>query len=117
MPTTILIYTLLLLTTTLYALILDRHKERWEPDWTWAEVAIGILLCLTAPATTARLTPGHTWASYETHVIAAFIVGGTPIILWRLHRTLWMREQALHYARRHHHGTAPLAQERGGSPH
>ena len=72
-------YAILFLATTLYALILAWLKRRWEPDLTWIEVAVGVLLCLSAPAWLARAGLVDGWQQYEQYAFLAFIVGGFPI--------------------------------------
>jgi hypothetical protein len=75
-------YAALLLATTIYALILFAWlKRRHEPDLTWLEVVIGIILCMAVPVWLARQAGNFTWQQYEARVCIAFIVGGFPIIV------------------------------------
>lgn len=76
------------LATTLYAVLLDEHKEKIEPDWTWAEVVLGTSVCLLTAAVRARAHANPTWRIYEEGVWRAFVVGGLPIIVWRIYRKL-----------------------------
>jgi hypothetical protein len=74
-------YVALLCVTTIYALILFAWlKRRYEPDLTWLEVVIGVLLCMAVPVWLARQGRTYTWQEYEARVFIAFIVGGFPII-------------------------------------
>lgn len=106
MTSLIATYSALALLTTLYAVLLDRHKEKWEPDWTWGEVAVGVALCLAAAAIAARQCD-PSWRDYELLVWASFVVGGTPIIIWQLKRMVGSRDEAITYER-----SKTLAQKR-----
>jgi hypothetical protein len=83
--------------TTLYAGFLDAHKELWEPDFTWAEVAIGCALCLGAATLRTRMQPLPGWRDHERNVWLAFAIGGTPIIVWRLIRMFTMKQARIDY--------------------
>lgn len=81
----ILVYGGLSVVTTAYAVVLEREakKRKWEPDFTWTEVAVGNALCLAAAAIRERLAPGD-GRQYERRVFRAFVWGGLPIIVWQL---------------------------------
>jgi hypothetical protein len=91
--TTFQIYTTLLMTTTLYAALLAWLKHLWEPDFTWLEVIIGVAICLAAPAIDQRQNGPLTSELYEWRVWQCFIVGGTPIVIWRVAASIraWKR--------------------------
>ena len=76
-------YLALFLATTLYALVLAWLKRKWEPDLTWIEVAIGVAICMGAPAWLARAGLVESWQVYEQYAFLAFIVGGFPIAIWQ----------------------------------
>lgn len=78
------IYAALMLATSLYAALLAWLKHLWEPDLTWLEVVIGCAICLVAPALDQRLRGPLTSELYEWRVWQAFIVGGLPIVIWRV---------------------------------
>jgi len=87
------IYLLLLATTTIYAALLAWKKHLWEPDFTWLEVVIGVTFCLAAPYADQRYNGPLTSELYEWRVWQAFLVGGAPIIIWSIIRTVraWRR--------------------------
>lgn len=87
--------------TTIYALVLDRIKQRAppqrqiEPNWTWLEVVAGDGLCILAAAIRARL--GHPdRATYERSVVLSFVIGGTPIVAWQLWRVYTRQRDIAH---------------------
>lgn len=122
---TIALYILLAALSTLYAVVLELYakKKRWEPDYTWVEVVLGVVLCLAVPFVLAR-TVGGDWQDYEFHTWLAFAVGGTPIVIWQLWRAernkrqtqdaikYLLNEEYLRDADRTH----PLAQQRRDQP-
>lgn len=76
------VYAALLSAMTIYALILFAWlKRRYDPDLTWFEVVIGIVLCMAVPVWLARQGLITTWQEYEARVFIAFVVGGFPIIV------------------------------------
>lgn len=105
------IYGGLAFATTAYAVVLERYKWRIEPDWAWAEVVIGALMCLSAAELRMRYERNPTAEGYRRAVWAGFAVGGTPIILWQF----WQMSQRYHRAisewKKDSHGdpTTPLA--------
>lgn len=105
----VLIYTALALIVFLYARILDRVKERLEPDFTWLEVVIGCTLCLAAAAIRHRVTGGD-WAAYEAGVWKAFIIGGGVIVAWQIGRAIHRQEEL---RRRGRTNSETMAEERG----
>lgn len=113
-------YLLLVLGTTLYAILLERFKHLWEPDLTWLEVAIGTALCLLVPFGLARSAPAD-WATYELRTWSAFVVGGLPIVAWQLFRMIRSRLQTMQEAhrllaeehQRHANAPAAVAEQRG----
>lgn len=84
-PLTAAILIALALTTSLYAIVLNRISNRYVPDWVWITVVVGnamIGLGLWAiEAWSERLTFGL--------VVAANVAAGGPIIVWQL----WQRER------------------------
>jgi glucose dehydrogenase len=82
--TTFAIYAYLFAATTLYAVVLSRFKHFWEPDLTWLEVVIGVAICLIAPYVDQRQNGPLTSELYEWRVWQCFLVGGLPIVLWRV---------------------------------
>jgi hypothetical protein len=82
--TTFDIYAALFVATSLYAALLAWLKHLWEPDLTWLEVIIGVAICLVAPYVDARWNGPMTRELYEARVWLAFLVGGTPIVIWRV---------------------------------
>jgi len=90
------VYPALFLTTTLYAVVLDTNQryappdQKIEPDGIWKEVVIGDTLCLIAATIRAYLGPNERWSVVRATGLA-FIVGGTPMIVWQLWRA---RERA-----------------------
>src|SRR5690349_3425891 len=120
--TTFTIYLLLLIATTLYAIVLAQLPQL-EPDLTWLEVVIGVCLCLAAPYVD-RITNGPlTSEVYEQRVWLAFLIGGFPIIVWQIGKNVSERLQAERGIRgthgnatRHAPNRAPaLADEPGGA--
>jgi hypothetical protein len=91
--TTFAIYTYLFIATALYAAILSWKKHLWEPDLTWLEVVIGVAICLIAPYLDQRQNGPLTSEVYEQRVWLAFIVGGIPIVGWRVASSVhaWVR--------------------------
>lgn len=116
--TTFTIYSYLFIVTTLYAGLLAWLKHLWEPDLTWLEVIIGVTLCLLAPYIDQRQNGPLTSELYEQRVWLAFIVGGFPIVVWQLSKSVRARIQAERRIRGHYDGArhatdrpAPLADE------
>ena len=93
--TTVEIYVALFATTTLYAALLAWLQQalRLEPDLTWLEVIIGVTLCLLAPYFDQRWHGPLTSEGYEQKVWLAFIVGGLPIVVWQLSKSVRSRIQ------------------------
>jgi hypothetical protein len=84
--TTFAIYCLLPIATALYALLLSRIPKR-DPDFTWLTVIVGVAICLGA-AHLDRLWNGPlTSEVYEWRVWQAFLLGGAPIVIWRISAT------------------------------
>lgn len=119
------IYALLFLCTTIYAIALDRaqHKRRWEPDWTWLEVAVGCGLCLGAGSAVTYVALGEAGLVIAGLFWLAFVVGGLPIAVWQLSRMNGRYREAAEEARRllereGSYGNAPsaLAQSCRGEP-
>jgi hypothetical protein len=115
--TTFSIYSYLFVVTALYAVLLARFRHLWEPHLTWLEVVIGTVLVLMAPYLDARSNGPLTWELYEARVWQAFLVGGAPIIIWQLGRSVnaWRRVERRIRGRDGNTAdrTAPLAAERG----
>lgn len=70
-----------------YAHWLDGHKDM-EPDQTWAEVALGVALCL------GQAELSHRWAGtpYRLAVWRSFFLGGAPIVVGELNQA-WRAER------------------------
>ncbi|WP_110513217.1 hypothetical protein [Herpetosiphon llansteffanensis] len=83
----------LAMATMLYAVMLEHYKHYLEPDWTWIEVVVGTLLCVTAAGIAIRLTPNASWPQYEQQIIASFGIGGGVIITWQVWRMIKRRQQ------------------------
>lgn len=81
---TVAIYIMLFVVTLTYAAILAHYRHILEPDLTWLEVVLGVVICLLAPYADARLSGGDVWQTYESRTWLAFLVGGAPIIGWQL---------------------------------
>lgn len=71
--------------SALYALLLDRIKERYVPNWTWLTVVCGNSLIGLA------LWAIEAWSEPLTLllVLAANVAAGSPIIAWQL----WQMER------------------------
>src|SRR5260221_5838474 len=82
--TTFAIYAALFVTTSLYAALLAWLKHLWEPDLAWLEVVIGVAIVLAAPALDQRNNGPLTSEIYEQRVWLAFLIGGIPIVIWRV---------------------------------
>lgn len=91
--TTFAIYTYLFAATTLYAALLAWLKHLWEPDMTWLEVVIGVAICLAAPALDQRWNGPLSSELYELRVWQCFLIGGIPIVIWRVSASVsaWVR--------------------------
>lgn len=85
---TLAIYCLLPIVTALYALLLSYFPKR-DPDFTWLTVVIGVAICLAAPAIDQRSNGPLTSEVYEWRVWQAFLLGGAPIVIWRISATLY----------------------------
>lgn len=82
--TTVQMYVTLFAATTLYAVLLATLKHLLEPDLTWLEVVIGVMICLAVPYLDQRHNGPLTSEVYEQRVWLAFLVGGLPIVIWRM---------------------------------
>ena len=80
-------YAVELAVTAGYAAILQRLNRRYEPDYTWVTVMIGVIISAGPPITLARTDPETTWADYERRTVAGFLTSGLIIIGWQL----WQR--------------------------
>lgn len=69
--------------TAAYAAILQRLNRRYEPDWTWLTVMIGVVIS-AAPAMALAREDNPAWRDYERRTIAGFLTSGTIIIGWQL---------------------------------
>jgi len=112
------VYLILFIVTSLYALLLSQLRHHWEPDFTWLEVVIGVALCLTAPYADHVLNGPYTAELYQWRVWQSFLVGGLPIVIWSIARTVraWQRISKRIW-RRESHGESSaeaLAVERRG---
>lgn len=116
--TTATIYVYLFAATALYAALLAWLKHLWEPDLTWLEVVIGVAICLAAPYYDRQINGPYTSELYEWRVWQAFLVGGTPIIIWRVAASVraWVRIIRRIFLRNHGNTTdhtTSVAAERG----
>lgn len=69
--------------TGAYAAVLHRLNRRYEPDWTWLTVMIGVVISTVPARHLARITP-TSWRDYERRVLVGFLVSGAVIIPWQL---------------------------------
>jgi hypothetical protein len=74
----------------LYAWFLERYKDRFEPNWTWVWVVLGVVGCVSAARAETAQQPGATWEDYERNLVRSFSVSGAVIIAWQLWRS-WRR--------------------------
>lgn len=119
--TTIQIYATLFAAATLYAVLLANLKHLWEPDLTWLEVIVGVALCLAAPYLDQRHNGPLTSEMYEARVWLAFLIGGLPIVAWRVGSSVraWRRIGRHTMLRTHGNTTdhaTSVASERRGEP-
>lgn len=70
---------LLVFISSVSAAWLARHKNL-EPDYTWLEVVIGVLVCLSQAEARFRLGP-PTAHAYRMAVIRAFCLAAPPIVI------------------------------------
>lgn len=91
--TTFQIYAALFVATSFYAALLAWLKHLWEPDLTWLEVVVGVAICLAAPYADQRQHGPLTSELYEQRVWLAFLIGGLPIVVWRVGASVraWVR--------------------------
>lgn len=78
--TTAAVLIVLTLASALYALLLERIKERYVPNWTWLTVVVGNGLIGLA------LWAIEAWSEPLTValIFAANVAAGSPIIAWQL---------------------------------
>jgi hypothetical protein len=117
--TTLTIYCFLPVVTALYALLLSRLPKR-DPDFTWATVIVGVGICLLAPALDQRNNGPLTSELYEWRVWQAFLLGGAPIVIWRVSATVRAYHRLLKRIISRIYGNttdqaAPLADQRRGN--
>jgi multisubunit Na+/H+ antiporter MnhE subunit len=91
--TTFAIYCYLFAGATTYAVLLAYFRHFWEPDLTWLEVIVGVMLCLIAPYADQRANGPLTSELYEQRVWLAFVIGGLPIVLWQIGKSTRARLQ------------------------
>ncbi|NTU85109.1 MAG: hypothetical protein HGA45_38075 [Chloroflexales bacterium] len=82
----------LALVTTGYAIVLEHVRQHLEPDWAWAEVVLGTVMCLGAAELRVASTTAPTADDYRRAIWTSFVIGGTPIILWQF----WQLSQRYH---------------------
>src|SRR5512138_186127 len=104
--TTFAIYSYLFAVATIYAALLAAFKHYWEPDLTWLEVIVGVGLCLLAPYLDQRWNGPLTSELYEQRVWVAFVVGGFPVVVWQLAKSIKARLQVERRILRTHGNTA-----------
>jgi drug/metabolite transporter (DMT)-like permease len=78
------IYTVELAATTAFAIILNKLDRKYEPDWTWLVVMIGVIISAAPSMILARRDPTTTWEDYERRALAGFCTSGLIIIAWQL---------------------------------
>jgi hypothetical protein len=103
---------------TLYALLLSRLPRR-DPDFTFFTVIIGVGIVLAAPALDLRYNGPLTSETYEWRVWQAFLIGGLPIVIWRICATVHAYHRLLMRMLSRIYGNqpdqaAPLAGQRRG---
>lgn len=69
--------------TAVYAAILQRLNRRYEPDWTWLTVMIGVIIS-ASPAMLLAREDNPSWQDYERRTITGFVTSGIIIIGWQL---------------------------------
>jgi hypothetical protein len=119
--TTLHIYIALFTATTLYAGLLAWLKHLWEPDLTWLEVVLGVAICLLAPYFDQRNNGPLTSELYEQRVWLAFVVGGLPIVIWRVSASVRAWGRITQRIGKNHDGNTTdratsVAAERGAEP-
>lgn len=108
----------LLLTTLLYACLLEIQDRRIAPerasDRTVWKVIIGTFLVLLAIAVDIDYQPWLTGWQAVQRMFVAFGIGGTPISIWQFWLGWRRRDRAIAYLQRRTHGdaTAPVAESR-----
>lgn len=114
----LLSYSTLFLATLLYAILLQWHDHRIEPeqasDQTVFKVIIGTFLVLLSVAVQVRLQPFlNGWQAVQRMALA-FMIGGTPISIWQWWLGLVRRDGAINYMRqrRRHDDQTAVAGER-----
>lgn len=80
----------LIAATNGYATWLAEHKQL-EPDWTWAEVALGTSICLLHSAVGGALHGGD-WKAQQGRVLRSFGMGCVAIVLGEVRQ--YRRRQA-----------------------
>lgn len=84
-----------------YAAALDRWKHHIEPEGTWAEVVAGTAMCLLFAGLRTRQRRHPHWQDHQADVWRSFVIGGAPIIAWRLYRAVTMHRRGFEVALRH----------------
>jgi hypothetical protein len=101
-------YTTLFLVTLLYAIALEAHDRRIEPeqasDRTLFKVIIGTFLVLLTVAIMVAAQPALTGWQAVQRMVLCFVVGGTPISIWQLWLGRLRRDRAIDYLRRRRYG-------------
>lgn len=87
----------LIAATNEYAAWLAAHKQL-EPDWTWAEVALGTGLCLLHSAA-AGVIHGGDWKVQQWRVVRSFGLGCVPVVLGEIRQYRQRREERERYQR------------------
>lgn len=95
--TTGLVFLGLFLVKSLYAYVLSRPRfAKLQPDGTWVLVVIGVGLCILAAGIDRRLTHPPVEV-FEQRVWLFLGVGGIPIALWQLCRSITALHQWMQY--------------------
>lgn len=111
-------YTALLLTTTLYAVILNHYQEYIFPRFTWLTVAVGFMLCWFGSFVHLTLVwPDANWQRGLAEVLRAFAIGGLPVVAWKLIEDMQRprRREAFWKELAHERSAKAVAEERASS--
>ena len=111
----ILLGLVLILLSTLYAIVLQRHERAIEPDLTAVEVVIGVALTLAFVWFNLVIQPDQSSHAVFWRTVGAFITSGTPIIVWQIWQAFHRRTEVIQYLKRrttHGERTARVATHR-----
>lgn len=115
----VLPYTALLLTTTIYAGVLAHYQERIFPRFTWLTVVIGFVLCWAGAWVHLSLVwPQADWQRGLIEVFRAFVIGGLPIVIWKVGEDLQRPQRRAAFWKQvaYERSAQAVAEKRTGSP-